>query len=73
MDHTLGFETARLGWASGLLLALDFEVGRDILTTILIPSITEIAIIAVIVTIRIVLSLSLSKELDRHTKDLKKQ
>lgn len=72
-DRTLSLETARLGLARSLLLALDFEVGRDILTTILVPSITEIAMLAVIVTIRIVLSWSLSKELDRHTKDLKKQ
>jgi len=72
-DRTLGLETARLGLARSLLLALDFEVGKDILITILVPSITEIAMLAVIVTIRIVLSLSLSKELDRHTEDLKKQ
>ena len=72
-DRTLGLETARLGLARSLLLALDFEVGKDILITILVPSITEIAMLAVIVTIRIVLSWSLSKELDRHAEDLKKQ
>jgi uncharacterized membrane protein len=70
-DRTLGLETTRLGLARSLLLALDFEVGRDILITILVPSIP--AMLAVIVTIRIVLSWSLSKELDRHTKDLIKQ
>lgn len=70
-DRTLGLETASLGLARSLLLALDFEVGRDILITILVPSIP--AMLAVIVTIRIVLSWSLSKELDRHTKDLIKQ
>ena len=67
----MGLETARLGLARSLLLALDFEVGKDILITILVPSITEIAMLAVIVTIRIVLSWSLSKELERHTQDLK--
>ena len=41
-DRTLGLETARLGLARSLLLALDFEVGRDILTTILVPSITRL-------------------------------
>ena len=70
-DRTMGLETARLGLARSLLLALDFEVGKDILITILVPSITEIAMLAVIVTIRIVLSWSLSKELERHTQDLK--
>lgn len=68
----MGLETARLGLARSLLLALDFEVGKDILITILVPSITEIAMLALVVTIRIVLSWSLSKELERHTQDLKK-
>jgi uncharacterized membrane protein len=71
-DRTLGLETARLGLARSLLLALDFEIGSDILKTILIPSITDLTILAVIVAVRIVLSWSLSKELDRHTEDLKK-
>jgi uncharacterized membrane protein len=48
-DRTLGLETASLGLARSLLLALDFEVGRDILITILVPSIP--AMLAVIVTI----------------------
>ena len=68
-DRTLGLETIRLILARSL--ALDFEVGSGILKTILVPSVTELSILAVIVTVRIVLSWSLSKELDRHTKDLK--
>ena len=44
-----------------MLLALDFEIGSDILKTILIPSVRELTILAVIVGIRIVLSWSLSK------------
>jgi uncharacterized membrane protein len=71
-DRILGLETTRLGLARSLLLALDFEIGSDILKTILIPSITDLTILAVIVAVRIVLSWSLSKELDRHTEDLKK-
>ena len=71
-DRTLGLETTRLGLARSLLLALDFEIGSDILKTILIPSITNLSILAVIVAVRIVFSWSLSKELDRHTEDLKK-
>ena len=70
-ERTLGLETIRLILARSLLLALDFEVGSDILKTILVPSITELSILAVIVTVRIALSWSLSKELDRHTEDLK--
>ena len=53
-----------------MLLALDFEVGSDILKTILVPSIRELTILAVVVGIRIVLSWSLSKEIDRHSADL---
>ncbi len=49
-----------------MLLALDFEVGSDILKTILVPSATELTIRAVVVGIRIILSWSLSKEIDRH-------
>lgn len=61
-------ETIRLRLARGMLLALDFEVGSDILKTILVPGINELAILAVIVGIRIGLSWSLSKEIDRHHK-----
>lgn len=59
-------ETIRLSLARGMILALDFEVGSDILKTILLPGINELAILAVIVTIRIGLSLSLSKEINKH-------
>jgi uncharacterized membrane protein len=65
-QQTQDKETIRLRLARGLLLALDFVVGSDILKTILVPSITELSILAVVVGIRIVLSWSLSKEIDRH-------
>jgi uncharacterized membrane protein len=54
-----------------MLLALDFEVGSDILKTVLILSINELAILEVMVSIRIVLSWSLPKDIDRHNDDLK--
>ena len=69
-EQTIDKETIRLLLARGMLLALDFEVGSDILKTILVPSITELTILAVVVGIRIVLSWSLSKEIDRHSEDL---
>jgi uncharacterized membrane protein len=65
-DQTQDKETIRLRLARGMLLALDFEVGSDILKTILVPSTSELTILAVVVGIRIVLSWSLSKEIDRH-------
>ncbi len=70
-EQTHAKETIRLRLARGMLLALDFEVGSDILKTILVPSLNELAILAVIVGIRIALSWSLSKEIDRHNDDLK--
>ena len=69
-EQTEEKETIRLRLARGLLLALDFEVGSDILKTILVPSANELSILAVVVGIRIVLSWSLSKEIDRHNVDL---
>ena len=69
-EQTEDKETIRLRLARGLLLALDFEVGSDILKTILVPSASELSILAVVVAIRIVLSWSLSKEIDRHNVDL---
>ena len=69
-EQTQEKETIRLRLARGLLLALDFEVGSDILKTILVPSANELSILAVVVAIRIVLSWSLSKEINRHNVDL---
>ena len=69
-EQTQEKETIRLRLAGGLLLALDFEVGSDILKTILVPSSNELSLLAVVVGIRIVLSWSLSKEISRHNVDL---
>jgi uncharacterized membrane protein len=70
LRHAILFENARMRLARGLLLALDFEVGSDILRTVLDPSFTELATLSVIVGIRIVLSWSISKELSRHSEHL---
>ena len=67
-DQTMEKESIRLRLARGILLALDFEIGSDIIKTMQIPGIKELLILGVIVTIRIVLSWSLSKEIDRHNK-----
>src|SRR3954463_15267417 len=69
-EQTQDKETIRLRLARGMLLALDFEVGSDILKTVLVPSSNELSILAVVVGIRIVLSWSLSKEIDIHNVDL---
>ena len=63
-------EVIRFRLAGGLLLALDFAVGSDILKTIVVPTINELAGLAIIVAIRIVLGWSLSKEISGHSEDL---
>ncbi|MGB8173131.1 MAG: DUF1622 domain-containing protein [Nitrososphaeraceae archaeon] len=70
-ERTLAAETIRLSLARSLLLVLDFVVASDILKTILVPSLSELSLLAFIVAIRIALSWSLSKELTRHTEDMK--
>ena len=69
-EQTIFNESIRLRLARGLLLALGFEVGSNILKTAIVPSISELSTLTVIVGIRIVLSWALSKELDRHSKYL---
>jgi uncharacterized membrane protein len=48
---------------NGLVLALDIEVGSDIIKTILTPSTSELLALAVVVAIRIALSWSLSRDI----------
>jgi len=50
----------------GLLISLDILVAADILKTILVPSITELAILVIIVVVRVLLTFSLSKEIERQ-------
>ena len=73
MDQTMEKETIRLRLARGILLALDFEVASDILKSILIPSVSDLTILAVVVAIRIALSWSLSQEVDRHSEHIQKK
>lgn len=63
-------EVIRFRLAGGLLLALDFEVGSDILQSILEPTTNELIKLSVIVALRIVLGWSLSKEISGHSEDL---
>lgn len=69
-EQTITNESIRLRLARGLLLAIGFEIGSNILKTIIVPSFNELTTLAVIVGIRIVLSWSLSKEIDRNSKYL---
>jgi uncharacterized membrane protein len=63
-------DTVRFRLAGGLLMALDLEVGSDILKTIVVPTTEELISLSVIVGLRIVLGWSLSKEISGHSEDL---
>ena len=63
-------DTVRFRLAGGLLLALDLEVGSDILKSIVVPTTNELISLSVIVALRIVLGWSLSKEISGHSEDL---
>jgi uncharacterized membrane protein len=52
----------------GLLIVLDFMIAADLLQTILDPSLEETAVLALVVVLRILLSWSLSKEIEMSTK-----
>jgi uncharacterized membrane protein len=70
-ERVLGLEKVRHRLARALLLVLDLQVASDMLKTILVPSATELLILAVIVAVRIALSWSLSKEVEKHPEDWK--
>jgi uncharacterized membrane protein len=53
----------------GLLIALDFLIAADLLQTILEPTLEETAVFALIVVLRILLSWSLSKEIEMGVKE----
>jgi uncharacterized membrane protein len=55
----------------GLLISLDILVAADILTTILVPSLKELAILVIIVIVRVLLTFSLSKEIERQERHSK--
>lgn len=53
----------------GLLIALDFLIAADLLQTILDPTLEETAVLTLIVILRILLSWSLSKEIEISAKE----
>jgi uncharacterized membrane protein len=69
-EQTKHIQYIRYTLIRGLLIALDFVVAADILKTILAPSSTELATLAVVVVIRILLSWSLTKEIQSNADHL---
>ena len=53
----------------GLLIAIDFLIAADLLQTVLDPTLEETAVFALIVVLRILLSWSLSKEIEMGAKE----
>ncbi|WP_458721392.1 DUF1622 domain-containing protein [Candidatus Nitrosocosmicus sp. R] len=53
----------------GLLIALDFLIAADLLKSLLDPTLEETAVFALIVVLRILLSWSLSKEIEMSAKE----
>lgn len=64
--QTIDKETIRLRLARGMLLAIDLQVGSVILKAIIVPSFQELAMLAAIVGIKMVLGWTLSREVTRH-------
>lgn len=54
----------RVSFGSWLVLALEFQLGSDILSTTIAPSFEELAQLAIIATIRTLLNYFLQKDLD---------
>jgi uncharacterized membrane protein len=54
----------RVSFGSWLVLALEFQLGSDILSTTIAPSFNELAQLAIIATIRTLLNYFLQKDLD---------
>ena len=55
----------------GLLISLDILVAADILKTILVPSLTELTVLVIVVIVRVLLTFSLSKEIERQERHSK--
>lgn len=64
--HIIDKETVRLRLARGMLLAIDLQVGSVILKAIIVPSFQELAMLAAIIGIKLVLGWTLSREISRH-------
>jgi uncharacterized membrane protein len=61
-------EEIRLSLARSLALALEFELGADILRTVVTPSWNDILLLAAIILLRTVLNYFLQRELDAAAK-----
>lgn len=56
----------RIQLGRGLVLGLEFLIGADIIRTLAVPSLQEIAILGAIVLVRTILSLTIEYEIGRY-------
>ena len=61
--HRLSWLAARRMLGRGLVLALDFLIGADILRTMVAPNLEEVGVLAAVIGLRVVLSLTIEFEL----------
>ena len=65
-ERTIQRKTVRIELVSGLLLGIDFEVGSDVLRSILLPDYADLLALGVVIALRVVLSWSLTREIAAH-------
>ncbi|HEX8289463.1 MAG TPA: DUF1622 domain-containing protein [Pyrinomonadaceae bacterium] len=71
-EQSTNFNAVRLTLGKYLLLALEFQVGADILSTAIAPSWEQIGKLAAIVAIRTVLNYFLTQEIESEQKRVKR-
>lgn len=68
--HALSFDQIRISFARYLALALEFQLGADILSTAIAPSWDQIGKLGVIAVIRTALNYFLTREMDEERRRL---
>jgi uncharacterized membrane protein len=72
-NRLLSFNPIRIHFGSWLALALEFQLGADIVATTLAPTLQDLAQLAIIAAIRTFLNYFLAKELENEQELIKQQ
>ncbi|MEG3436841.1 DUF1622 domain-containing protein [Pannus brasiliensis CCIBt3594] len=72
-DRVFSFNPIRIRFGSWLALALEFQLGADIVATTVSPTLEELAQLAIIAAIRTFLNYFLAKELETEQKLVEKR
>jgi uncharacterized membrane protein len=68
IKRPLDYDGVRLDFTRKILMALDFFIAADLISSILKPSLNDVIVLAIIVAIRTVVSFSLNKEMELLSK-----